>query len=68
MTKLEFINELIKTIEDEFLNSEYIAQFFTKDGNIIYTDVGYAFKWFKEYKKILRKRYANIKGENDEIL
>ena len=68
MTKLQFVEELIKTIEDEFKNSEYSTEFLSKEGQVIHTDVGYAFEWFEEYKEILRKRYVNTEGDNNEIL
>lgn len=68
MTKLEFVDELIKTVMDEFENCENSTQFITKEGNIISADVGYALEWFRDYSEILRKRYKNMKGENDEIL
>lgn len=68
MTKLEFVNELIQTIMDEFSNSEYSTEFLTKEGEVIHTDVGYALEWFEDYSEILRKRYTNVEGENDEIL
>ena len=68
MTKLEFVNELIQTIIDEFSNSECSTEFLTKEEEVIHTDVGYALEWFEDYSEILRKRYTNVEGENDEIL
>lgn len=57
MNKQEFVDELIKTIENELKNSSQ-TRYVCEDGSLIGTDVGYVEEWFDEYKYVLREKYC----------
>ena len=64
--KKDTIKELIEEIDQNFERQEYETIWKNEDGTEIELDVGYAWEWWINYKKQLKKKY--LEENNDEIL
>lgn len=59
------ISDLIKTIEKEFDSWGGDTTYRCEDETIIYTDAGFVYEWFQEYKEVLKRRYG-IEQEDEK--
>ena len=57
--KKDAVKEIINTIENE-IEKSYTADYICNDNEETHigTDVGYVADWFREYKKVLYKKYG----------
>lgn len=56
MEEKDIVETIIKTIEDELKNSSD-TRYVCEDESIISTDVIQVYRWFHEYKYVLREKF-----------
>ena len=64
--KVQTVREIIDTIDKEIDDEKTTSiEYRTVEGEVIPTDVGYVNEWWKEYRKLLIKRF-DLKEETKE--